>query len=569
MTSIGDAFAAHFGHGGADNTSDVGVDNTSDLLNLSLEEYEHLQDDLGTDFGKSPSEETSKLLAADVASLEHIKIDFSPEFYSKYDAIQKNVDTAMEEMGTKLFHLQMRDAMKALHYDIDSISLLTKSFHGTVASLKTWEGFKIPGDFCNEGFRTSRLQIGFDAKQDTFSRLATFPSFKIAEIPITLEGSVTMQVYVLQLDPRHKFEKKKVRYAPVELTQLISIICNMTKMFICGNVQAEDLIQEINRLPRVPTEIQKSMLTQTLGEISTQVTALPERASMKRTFVNSFWFGHEFAGKGLYSFQKEEAICFIEIFDLVSKLLLNGFIECFPDFLKNHQSHLFDPLCRPKEKTGQNTEQELTAQTVSEPDDDSIELDDTVLVDEGFVIDLEETFSFKESSRKVIPFPESYEIHCKLVRSFIQSLLDVLKYMINHERGPTLSVYMDFLDNITEFLTNHEQEENFKSIHQTIMEMVVNELKEEIYIPLLIKTEEDLLGTFLNDINNRSNPGPAKAINQEAQLLTKQAFIPLWNTKQGSYKVHPRQKNQEEQLGNSANRNTNPTAQQKENAGKI
>ena len=72
----------------------------------------------------------------------------------------------------------------------------------------------------------------------------------------------------------------------------------------------------------------------------------------------------------------------------------------------------------------------------------------------------------------------------------------------------------------------------------------------------LIKTEEELLGMFLSDTNDRSNPGPRKSIKQEAQLLTKQAFIGLWDLKPESYKVPPREKNQEKQLRNSANGNS-------------
>lgn len=516
-----------------------------------------------TDISKSPNEENIKLLARDVASLAGIQIDFcSTEFFSKYDEIQQNVDKAMEEMGVEVFHLKMKDAMKALHYDIDSISLLTKSFYGTVASLKTWDSFNIPGDFCNEGLRSSRLQIGFDAKKNNFSRLSTFPSFKIAEIPITLRGSVTMHVYAVQIDPKHQFEKKTVRYAPVELTQLISIICNMTKMFISGNAQAEVLIQEINNLPaRNP---QKSMLTETLGEISTQVTALPKRASMKRTFDNAFWFGHQFKGRGLHSFQKDEAIVFIKIFDLVSNLLLNGFIECFPDFLKKHQSHLFDSGCRPKEKSGQNTEQELTVQTPSEPN--STELNDTVLVDERFMINVEETLSMKESSTEdEIPFPESYEIHCKLVRVFIQSLLDSLQWMKDNEFLP---VYNELLEGITNLLDS-QQEEDLATIHHEIIDLLYRELNEHQICNLLVKTEDEVLANFIRDIHSRSNPGPNQAIDQEAQLSTKQAFIALWGNKQESYKVQPQEKNQEKQLENSANRNTNPITQQKDNADKY
>ena len=82
---------------------------------------------------------------------------------------------------------------------------------------------------------------------------------------------------------------------------------------------------------------------------------------------------------------------------------------------------------------------------------------------------------------------------------------------------------------------------------------------------LLIKTEEELLGMFLSDTNDRSNPGPRKSIKQEAQLLTKQAFIGLWDLKPESYKVQPREKNQEKQLENSANRKSNPFTQQNDN----
>ena len=86
---------------------------------------------------------------------------------------------------------------------------------------------------------------------------------------------------------------------------------------------------------------------------------------------------------------------------------------------------------------------------------------------------------------------------------------------------------------------------------------------------LLIKTEEELLGMFLSDTNDRSNPGPRKSIKQEAQLLTKQAFIGLWDLKPESYKVPPREKNQEKQLRNSANGNSNAFTEQNDNAEKY
>ena len=61
---------------------------------------------------------------------------------------------------------------------------------------------------------------------------------------------------------------------------------------------------------------------------------------------------------------------------------------------------------------------------------------------------MHETLSIKEYGK--IPLPDSYEIHCDLVEKFIQSLCNVLQWMIDND--PTLQVYSELLKKITKLV---------------------------------------------------------------------------------------------------------------------
>ena len=251
---------------------------------------------------------------------------------TKVDFRSHGVETDNQDFEYTTSIMVLKDVVKSIGLDIDSLYGTSRCFKDTLMVLRGIKAFDMPLNFSTDPSKKSRLTIAYN-QQGRNSRNINLGNFQSIEIVrLHCDNGITFHVAAVLVDCARSAKQKNFDIgAPmiIEYSQVISMAVNISRCFVLRDMNLLEVRKSIDSCSS--TQEDKNVLLELLDQI---IKLLPccnvNDLTTQHWLGNNVIFGHikkEGASKNMY----QRATCkykdgyeFTAVFDIVLQMLSVG-----------------------------------------------------------------------------------------------------------------------------------------------------------------------------------------------------------------------------------------------------